>query len=380
MIHATQHFILPKQEETGYERYEDHQTICAKTGKYFALEVKKTDDAYRVVNMVELSGDEADHIASEIRLKDLRSADNLLPCYRCGSRKVMGCSCARNSKCAKSTPYRFQCLYCEEMCFDYTGAKGGPYTQWAGISNIPEAAKDRYGNAQGSQYDLAQDGGFQGYKIVIVQANINDKTRADLGKPIAALTKKGFSVCNYDGVPDVRELSKELENACQFWLLSDSTRQLSDGHIDLICDFFHQGYGIYIWGDNYPFFVDANLICQRLFCTEMSGDSRGDQVIGIQAYPGGPGIIPNHLITTGLVNFYEGITVAEVRTTRELLPLIYGSNSKVITAYYEKQQKRAIIDGAFTRLYWKWDNAGTDRYVVNAAAWLANVERFGYTQ
>jgi hypothetical protein len=356
------------------------KAICAKTGKYFALEVKQIGGENRVVNMVELSSGEADHIASEMRVKELKSADNLLPCSRCGSRTVRGCACARNSRCAKSTPYRFQCLYCEELCFDYTGAKaGGPYTQWAGISNIPDAAKDRFGNAAGSQYDLAQDGGFQGYKIVIVEANLNDSTRGSLQKPIDALKKKGFSVCSYVGVPDVSELSKEMSDACQFWLLSDSNQQLTNRHINLICDFFNQGYGIYIWGDNDPFYVDANIICQQLFHTQMSGDSPGDQVIGIQKYQGGPGIIPNHLITTGIANFYEGITVAEVHTTRDLMPLVYGSNSKVVTAYYEKQQRRAIVDGAFTRLYWKWDAAGTDRYVVNAAAWLANVERFGYT-
>ena len=39
--------------------------------------------------------------------------------------------------------------------------------------------------------------------------------------------------------------------------------------------------------------------------------------------------------------------------------------------------KRLIFDGGFTRLYCNWDTAGTGRYVKNAAAWLANVERFG---
>ena len=73
------------------------KTICAKTGKYFALEVKQFGGEYRVVNMVELSGDEADHIASEIRVKALKSAENLLPCSRCGSRTVMGCACARSA-------------------------------------------------------------------------------------------------------------------------------------------------------------------------------------------------------------------------------------------------------------------------------------------
>jgi hypothetical protein len=40
-------------------------------------------------------------------------------------------------------------------------------------------------------------------------------------------------------------------------------------------------------------------------------------------------------------------------------------------------ETRAILDGGFTCLYMRWDTAGTGRYVKNAAAWLANAERFG---
>ena len=49
-------------------------------------------------------------------------------------------------------------------------------------------------------------------------------------------------------------------------------------------------------------------------------------------------------------------------------------------AFYDKDGKRALVDGGFTRLWCNWDSAGTDRYIVNAAAWLANIERFGYMQ
>ena len=35
-----------------------------------------------------------------------------------------------------------------------------------------------------------------------------------------------------------------------------------------------------------------------------------------------------------------------------------------------------VIDGGFTRLAVNWDDAGTARFVKNAAAWLVNAERF----
>ena len=48
----------------------------------------------------------------------------------------------------------------------------------------------------------------------------------------------------------------------------------------------------------------------------------------------------------------------------------------LVSAAYEKDGKRAILDGGFTRLYCKWETAGTDRFVVNAASWLVNVDNF----
>ena len=57
-------------------------------------------------------------------------------------------------------------------------------------------------------------------------------------------------------------------------------------------------------------------------------------------------------------------------------PLIYGSADNLVAAFYDHGGKRAILDGGFTRLYLKWDTAGTARYVKNSAAWLANSERF----
>jgi len=58
-------------------------------------------------------------------------------------------------------------------------------------------------------------------------------------------------------------------------------------------------------------------------------------------------------------------------------PLVFGSAGNLVTSIYEHDGKRAIVDGGFTRLYIHWDTAGTARYVKNAAAWLANAERFG---
>jgi hypothetical protein len=83
------------------------------------------------------------------------------------------------------------------------------------------------------------------------------------------------------------------------------------------------------------------------------------------------------LICTGLENLYEGITIATVQENASLRPLVYGSAGNVVVAAYDQDGKRGLLDGGFTRLFLKWDTAGTGRYVKNAGAWLVNYERFG---
>jgi hypothetical protein len=44
------------------------------------------------------------------------------------------------------------------------------------------------------------------------------------------------------------------------------------------------------------------------------------------------------------------------------VPLVYGSERNLITVYYEKDKKRAMIDGAFTRLYHRCNASFFDRF------------------
>src|SRR5262249_31537684 len=54
-------------------------------------------------------------------------------------------------------------------------------------------------------------------------------------------------------------------------------------------------------------------------------------------------------------------------------PLLYGSAGNLITAVRDPSPTAGagLIDGAFTRLYCQWDEAGAARYVCNAACFLA---------
>jgi hypothetical protein len=239
-----------------------------------------------------------------------------------------------------------------------------------------KAAPDRHGNAAGNQNDLAVDGAFDGQTVAVLHFYTAEDF--DFSLPKKALAEKGFSVYRWvNRPPSPEELEAKLKKACQLWIISSDQRLLNDKHLAVIKRFFDSGKGVYIWGDNEPYYADANAVAKALLGTEMLGNVMGDQVVGLQKEKGAAGLLPRHLLTTGLEFIYEGITIATIQPNQTLTPLIHGSAGNQVAAFYDHDGKRAILDGGFTRLYVKWDTAGTGRYVKNAAAWLVNVERFG---
>lgn len=251
-----------------------------------------------------------------------------------------------------------------------------------GTKTIEVAApKDHYGNAQGNQHDLAIDGAFDGQTIAVLHFYTGEGF--DFHLPKGALKEKGFSVYRWvDQAPSPKELAAALEKSNQLWIISDEEQHLGAEHLAVIKRFFDAGHGVYIWGDNQPFYTDANSVAQALLGSSMSGNLMGSKTVGVQ--PVDPaarkvGVARHHLLTTGLEYLFEGVTIATIKPGPGVQPLVYGSEGNLVTAYYDQGGKRAILDGGFTRLYMSWDSAGTGRYVKNAAAWLANVERFGAT-
>lgn len=235
---------------------------------------------------------------------------------------------------------------------------------------------DRHGNAQGNQYDLAVDGAFDGETITVLHLYTGEGF--DFNLPKEALKEKGFSVYRYiDNPPSAEELEKSLKKSCQLWIISSNVQKLNEEHLKVIKKFFDQGHGVYIWGDNEPYYADANYVSEYLIGTKMLGNLPGNEIVGLNNKNKKSGLTPRHLISTGLEYIYEGITIATIQQNAGLNPLIYGHEGNLVAATYENDGKRLILDGGFTRLYISWDGAGTGRYVKNAAAWLVNYERFG---
>jgi hypothetical protein len=241
-----------------------------------------------------------------------------------------------------------------------------------------DPTRDAYGNASAEKYDLAVDGAFSGQTVMVVDLYGGEYGLSFEG-PRAALESKGFSVVHYNQVPSVAELEKGLAKSSQFWIVSscDNSVHLTPAHQKAIKKFFDAGHGVYLWGDNDPCNADADKLAAMLIDARVQGDLPGDQTVGISKGAGKPGVVRDHLLSTGVEHVYEGVTVATVKPAGAMTPVIYGSAGNLVAAAYERDGKRLIVDGGFTRLTYKWDTAGTGRYIRNAGAWLANHERFG---
>ena len=228
---------------------------------------------------------------------------------------------------------------------------------------------DQYGNPVGDRYDLVGDGSFLGATIAVLHLYTGEGF--DFRDPGQALQKKGFTIHRWTDPPAVQDLATVLETASQLWIISSNRRRLNDDHLREIEEFFNKGRGLYIWGDNEPYYADANYVAGELLGVTMGGNVAGGQMIERQALSDGSGFKP-HFVMSGIVRLFEGNTIATIQGNAELEPLIYGSEGNLITAINDKDGKRAVVDGGFTRLFVGWSAAGSARYVQNAAARLVN--------
>jgi len=86
-----------------------------------------------------------------------------------------------------------------------------------------------------------------------------------------------------------------------------------------------------------------------------------------------------HLITSGIVNMYEGVTISypQVLGPLKVLAMSTDDHPAILYADHESLDSNCgpvIVDCGFTKLYGSWEEAGTSRYVINACIWLLDLE------
>jgi hypothetical protein len=249
------------------------------------------------------------------------------------------------------------------------------FTDFAGRTKIEGAATDKHGNAAGTAYDLGLDGAFTGHTIHVLQ--LYTETAFDFSLPGSAFKRKGFAMERRTTPGTPEELRRWLAEAKQLWLISDGTRKLKKEHIEVIKEYWQRGGALYIWGDNDPYYADANAVLEALFGADcvMKGNLPGRTVVH-ELSPSGVGFHA-HLVTTGLEQLFEGITIASLPEPAigkyGFTPLLYGSAKNLVTIVRDPTPTSGavMVDTAFTRLYCQWDEAGSARYVCNAACFLA---------
>jgi len=255
----------------------------------------------------------------------------------------------------------------------YSGKKGG-YTQ-AEVNALRGK-----GNEERQEYDLGKDGAFSDFFILVgcFYSVIRDSWDTNAGK---ALTQKGFRVTF---TTDEREFIKHLTSQTSFdvaWIISNSSTSLSlseqQDFKSAVLNFHRSGRGLFIYGDNDPFYVQPNWILPDIVDTKLVGCTDGARVLsyGNSKLPGE--FDSENLIFSGINYLFEGVTICYPEEDGKLTHLATSSDGKACISFMDStpEHGRVLVDTGFTKLYSQWDAAGQARYVVNGTVYLVDVER-----
>eukprot|EP00927_Polykrikos_kofoidii_P033274 TRINITY_DN28155_c0_g1_i1.p1 TRINITY_DN28155_c0_g1~~TRINITY_DN28155_c0_g1_i1.p1 ORF type:complete len:479 (-),score=57.66 TRINITY_DN28155_c0_g1_i1:143-1366(-) len=241
--------------------------------------------------------------------------------------------------------------------------------------------RDVHGNLMGERYDLAKDGSFEGFRLLIgcFYAGVASSLRL-LALP--ELHKKGWSVVVLQDVGDFTA-ALTCDRFHVAWIISGSDFPgPRDAFAKAVRQFHETGRGIMIWADNAPFVVHANTVLRDLFDFQLQGLTPGGKVMQL-----GDGTLPGHIaqhpITQGIENLYEGTTISYPdRVCDGWIVLGTSSDGKPAVVIKDASRGQAgagkvVVDVGFTKLLKAfWKSAGTSRYVSNSCTWLAWRERF----
>ncbi len=88
------------------------KAYCSRSKKYYGLMIENS----KVVDFYDIETNKAKSLGSTVDIPSVQSAPNLRPCFKCGSRSIAFCNCAREiNECVPDAGYRFQCLYCSDL-------------------------------------------------------------------------------------------------------------------------------------------------------------------------------------------------------------------------------------------------------------------------
>jgi hypothetical protein len=258
------------------------------------------------------------------------------------------------------------------------------YTEFAGQHDeiVPEEV-DAYQNPKGRNYDLGREGAFGQFSVLVglfcgfnMDPNLFNKYAGD------ALSTKGFRVIVLTSEEEfILKLKDNTVDSA--WIISGdkfSKSSANDTFGNALLDFHKSGRGLAIWGDNAPWQFHASLATEKLLGFKLIGNTPGGTTLKLG---NGEvlGTFKRHLLTSGIQNLFEGITICYPSAqVGNITNLATSSNLHVCMACVDHNQLpsptygRILVDCGFTKLYCNWDTAGTERYVRNVAVWLLSLD------
>lgn len=289
---------------------------------------------------------------------------------------------ARSGACgSQDRPnYDFSAIDCEVQ--DSVDDMGDIYNTDAMDGDYKDAELDQYGNPIGGGYDLAKDGAFKDFRVLIgcfytsLKKDLKSLTKKEL-------EKKGWEMCIVESVDEFTKALRD-DRFHVAWIISNRIFEGNEPEfVKEVRKFHESGRGLMIWGDNDPYYAQANSVLSDLFDFTLTGNTPGGKELLPDKDPTLPGKFGKHLICSGIMKLHEGVTICYptvVPTTWKVFGT--SSNEKPVLLARDadnlkKGPGRVVVDNGFTKLMATyWTSAGTPRYVNNCCAWLALRERF----
>jgi len=245
------------------------------------------------------------------------------------------------------------------------------YNKCAGMSRITGAGVeyDKYNNPVGAAFDLGRDNAFSEFTLLIGLFY-----PCSMEPVLAALRTKGFRVTV---TKDMADFEAKLPTAHTAWVISNDSA-VSSSFARALTAYHQSGRGLMIYGDNEPLFTHANVFLDQ-FGIQLIGNYYGNLLMHYSesASPGNvkTGEFCSHEVLTGMEHLYEGITICHPSSVpADWLLLARDTKGDPTVIVYPGSEAprrgRIVVDNGFTKLYCSWDNAGTGRYICNAAVWL----------
>jgi len=265
------------------------------------------------------------------------------------------------------------------------------YTSFAGQhEEINCLNMDKFANPSGRIYDLGHEGAFGRFSVIVGlfckdHMLIPKHFMTNAGK---ALQEKGFRVKVETSRVD---FANDLCNHDVGWIVSDRYPS-PEKELELLfgaCKRFHEnGGGLAFWADNTPWLQTLNEILKPLKGFEVEGKTQGSKKMEISPNfvtnkysPENTGKFAKHLLTSGIVTLFEGVTISvptkESENVFEHIAVSSDGHPCILVQDYNilpPTAGRILVDCGFTKLYVDWNTAGTERYVRNVCVWLLGLD------